>query len=187
VEDKDLKDIDASLRGDDDAYERLVRRYQGQISRLMWRFTRDAGEAERLVQDVFVEAYFSLKNYRGQGSFASWLTTIATRTGYKFWKEKKKQRQRFDFREKDATESQSTEAPDASEAAEILYGLLEELKPSQRLVLTLMYFDGLDTEQIAARTGRSRAAVKMQAMRARRKLAKIARKKNIQEKLGWIE
>ena len=89
----DLNDIQACLNGDDEAYRRLVQRYEQHIVRLMWRFTRDRTECEQLVQDVFVDAYFSLKSYKAQGPFLHWLSIIATRVGYRFWKQRYRSRQ----------------------------------------------------------------------------------------------
>ncbi len=53
----DLQDILASAAGDPEAYRRLVKAYEQQITRLMWRFTRDKNECETLVQDVFVRRF----------------------------------------------------------------------------------------------------------------------------------
>jgi DNA-directed RNA polymerase specialized sigma24 family protein len=60
VENNDQRDIQDCLGGNKEAYRRLVQRYEAQVTKLMWRFTRNRTECERLVQDVFVEAYFSL-------------------------------------------------------------------------------------------------------------------------------
>jgi len=61
-------------------------------------------------------------------------------------------------------------APDPSEAAEYLYGLLDRLPPEDRVVLTLLYFEELDTREIARHMGWSRTLVKVRAYRARQKL-----------------
>lgn len=61
---------------------------------------------------------------------------------------------------------------EAEEAARILHDVLATLPPRDRLVLTLQYFEALDTQAIARRTGWSRAMVKVQAHRARAKLGK---------------
>src|SRR3972149_5422246 len=68
VENTDWSDVAASLRGDDEAYGRLVRRYERPITGLLWRFTRDPNQCEELVQQVFVEAYFSLKTSLGDAA-----------------------------------------------------------------------------------------------------------------------
>ena len=182
-----MKDILASIAGDGEAYRRIVQAYEQQIVRLMWRFSRDPAQCQILVQDVFVEAYFSLKNYKAKGPFIHWLNKIATRVGYRFWKNQERQKMfvsiedydTFDFR-------QPPQKIDPSEAAAALYKLLGRLQAEDRLVLTLMYLEGCSIEEIAVRMGWTRAGTKMRAMRARGKLKKIAEKEKFLERYEWI-
>jgi len=164
----------------------LVQRYEAQITKLMWRFSRDPAECEELVQEVFVEAYFSLKSYRGRAPFLHWLRKIGTRVGYRFWKEQAKRKALVPLTDFDAIEKKDTNEVDSQIAAEILHSLLARLSKADRLVLTLMYFEQNSTREIAARMGWNRAMVKMRALRARKKLKKIAERENLLEKLGWI-
>jgi len=90
--DADWEDIAATLDGDEDAYQRLVGRYQPQMGRYLWRYAHNAADWEILVQDVFVEGYFSLSRFRGDGPFEAWLRRIATRVGYRYWKQRAKDR-----------------------------------------------------------------------------------------------
>ncbi len=188
VENTDWLDVTASVRGDDEAYERLVRRYERQITSLLWRFTRDPVQCEELVQQVFVEAFFSLKTYRGDAPLLHWLRRIATRTGYRFWREKAKEPQETSLPEFDVLEEiQAAEEDriDPAEAAMVLQSLLSRLAPDDRLVLTLMYFEECGTQEIAERMGWTRAKVKTQALRARRKMKEIAEREHLLERLGW--
>ena len=187
MQNEDCNDIQACLDGDNEAYRRLVQRYQAPIAALMWRFSTDRNVCEMLVQDVFVEAYFSLKTYKGKGPFLHWLKKIAARTGYRFWKQQEKQRIFVPLQDFDALEIKQDEPIEPQKASEILRGLLGQLPRQHKLVLTLMYFDGCSTEEIARRMGWTRAAVKMRALRARKKMKKIAEKQKIWEKLGWIQ
>ena len=169
----DLRDIAVALEGGQDAYGRLVKRHQDAVSKWMWRFTRDRVILEELVQDVFIEAWVSLSGFKGESAFKTWLFTIATRVGYKYWTKKAKDvaittevadRLMIDDGEKEIT---------PSEAAEALYGLFSRLPPRDRLVLTLIYFEEMDTKEIARMTGWTRSMVKVQAYRARNKLRKL--------------
>ena len=65
---KNIEDVKASLEGDGHAYRRLVVRYQNTVATQMRRFSRDAGVLEELVQEVFVQAYRSLKSYNGDST-----------------------------------------------------------------------------------------------------------------------
>jgi RNA polymerase sigma-70 factor (ECF subfamily) len=188
VENADWVDVAASLKGDDDAYARLVQRYEKPITSLLWRFTRDPAQCEELVQQVFVEAYFSLRTYRGQAPLLHWLRRIATRTGYRFWREKARTPQEAALPDSDILEqieAVEEDRLDPSEAAAILQSLLSRLPPDDRLVLTLLYFEDCSTQEIAERMGWSRAKVKTQALRARRKMKEIAEREHVLERLGW--
>jgi RNA polymerase sigma-70 factor (ECF subfamily) len=186
VQNTDWQDILACLDGDEGAFVKLVRRYETQITKFMWRFSRDPVVCEELVQNVFVEAYFSLKSCRGKAPFLHWLRKIAVRVGYKYWKEQAKTKANISLDEFDVAQAEETDAIDSSAAAKILYELLSRLSAADRLVLTLMYFEQCSMKEIAARMGWSRAMVKMRALRARKKLKTIAESENLLEKLGWI-
>jgi len=188
VENTDWSDVTASVQGDDEAYGRLVRRYEKPITGLLWRFTRDPAQCEELVQQVFVEAYFSLKTYRGDAPLLHWLRKIASRTGYRFWREKTKEPQETSLPEFDVLEeieAARDDEIDPAEAAAVLQSLLGRLPPDDRLVLTLMYFEECGTQEVAERMGWSRAKVKTQALRARRKMKEIAEREHLLERLGW--
>ncbi len=173
----DAEDIALTRNGDPDAYRRLMERYQGHVSKILWRFSRDRSIHEELVQDVFVEAYLSLNTFRGAAPFDHWLARIATRVGYRFWKEKARQKvaEPFSLAEWDSIESDEEviESIAADQAAELLHRLLEQLPPRDRLVLMLRYLEGFDVAETARRTGWTRTMVKVQAMRAREKLKKL--------------
>ena len=173
----DREDIELTRQGDPDAYQRLVERYQDHVARILWRFSRDRGVHEELVQDVFVEAYLSLNTYRGKAPLDHWLARIATRVGYRFWKEKARQKETepFSLAEWDevASDSDAIDRIEADQAADLLHRLLEQLPARDRLVLTLRYLDGCDVAETSRRTGWTRTMVKVQSLRARDKLKKL--------------
>jgi len=180
VSETDQQDIAASLNGDGEAYGRLVGRYQGQVAAQMWRFTRDPAVLDELVQDVFVEAYLSLKGFRGRAPFLHWLRRVATRVGYRYWKHKVRRRDREEaLSETHLILATVSEDLTPHEAGEALYGLLAKLPPTDRLVLTFFYFEGCDTREIASRTGWNRALVKVRLHRAREKLKTLLKEVSI--------
>lgn len=182
----DLEDVRLAGQGDGDAYRRLIERHQDHVARILWRFSRDRRVHEELVQDVFVESYLSLSHYRGAAPFEHWLTRIATRVGYRYWKEKAR-RQRteaFDVQEWDqATDGDGiAEALEPDRAAELLHRVFEQLAPRDRLVLTLRYLEQCDVTETARRTGWTKTMVKVQTMRARGRLRKLLE----QSGMEWI-
>jgi RNA polymerase sigma-70 factor (ECF subfamily) len=66
------------LAGDIAAFEGLVRRWQGPMVNLAYRFCRDRGRAEEMAQEAFLRAYRSLDRWRREAAFSTWLFALAT-------------------------------------------------------------------------------------------------------------
>jgi len=138
----------------------------------MWRFSRNSNQLEELVHDVFVEAYVSLKGFKAKAPFSHWLNRIATRVGYRLWKKQKRQTER-ETPLQDWDQFLQDDRPaswEPREASEMLHGLMAQLRPRDRLVLTLMYLEELSINEIADQTGWSKTMVKVQVHRARKRL-----------------
>jgi RNA polymerase sigma-70 factor (ECF subfamily) len=165
-ENSDQALIDACMTHDNNSFAKLVERYEAAVTGILWHFTRDRLVLEELVQDTFVEAYFSLRRFRKGAPFLPWLRTIATRVGYRKWR----QRRQDLTREARLAERPRPTLPRPSDTAEYVYRVLELLDPKDRLVLTLQYFEGCSTKEIAERMGWTLATVKVRAFRARKKL-----------------
>lgn len=73
----DCAAVERVLAGDNAAFEEIVRRWQGPIINMAWRYTRDRGRAEELAQEVFLRAWRNLASWRGDSKFSSWLFTLA--------------------------------------------------------------------------------------------------------------
>ncbi len=73
----DFEVIRRVLAGETAAFEGLVRQYQQEIYRLVYRMTRNAEDAKDLSQETFVQAYRSLGAFRGQSRFSTWLYRVA--------------------------------------------------------------------------------------------------------------
>jgi RNA polymerase sigma-70 factor (ECF subfamily) len=178
----DLDDIRGSLDGDGDAYARLVKRHQPKVASQLWRFTRDKSHHEELVQDVFVEAFLSLKSYRGEAPFEHWLARLTTTVGYRYWKKRARERDQphVPIEEWHRIAEEKVEAIDPSKAADLLHSLLGRLPPRDRLVLTLRYVEDLSVEETADRTGWTQTMVKVQAWRGRKKLKKLLKEAGLE-------
>jgi RNA polymerase sigma-70 factor (ECF subfamily) len=173
--DEDLEDIGAGLNGDGDAYARLVRRHQPRVASRMWKFTRDAADHADLVQEVFVQVYLGLRNFRGDAPFEHWLARIATRVGYRFWKRSARERsiQSVPIEDLEHLLSSDSQVVDPQLAGGTLHRLLDMLPPRDRLVLVLRYVEERSVEETAGLTGWTQTMVKVQSWRARKKLRKL--------------
>jgi RNA polymerase sigma-70 factor (ECF subfamily) len=171
----DLADIARCLAGDGEAYRGIVERHQQRVGGLLWRFTRDAETREELAQETFVQVYLSLRSYRAEAPFEHWLSRIATRVGYRFWKRQARERAHPTVAIEDWDQIAADAPPDPVEPAEAgarLHTLLARLGPRDRLVLTLRYLEERSVEETARLTGWSPTMVKVQAWRAIRRLRK---------------
>src|SRR5574341_1153895 len=79
------RDIDRQLvaraqRGDKQAFEMLVEKYQRKLARLLSRFIRDPAEVEDVTQEAFIRAYRALPAFRGDSAFYTWLYRIGINT-----------------------------------------------------------------------------------------------------------
>ncbi len=74
---EDLADVARVLAGDAQAFEGIVRRWQGPLINMAWRYCRDRGRAEDLAQDAFLRAWRGLAQWRRESSFSTWLFALA--------------------------------------------------------------------------------------------------------------
>ena len=80
AQDEDAEAVRRVLAGDVSAFEGIVRRWQGRLVNLAWRFCRDRTMAEDLAQEAFVKAFRSLGTFRAESAFSTWLTAVALNT-----------------------------------------------------------------------------------------------------------
>ena len=169
--------------GDVNAFEILLKRHQALVVRIVNRHLPNR-EVEETVQDVFVRAYRSLPAFKGTGDFSHWLSAIAVRTCYDYWRKAYRVRE-FPLSELTdrhqqwlenviSAQSEEMSAPTGyrSEAREVLDWALARLPAEDRMVLELVYFEDLAVKEAAKLLGWSVANVKVRSFRARKKLEK---------------
>lgn len=179
TDDRDL--VAKASQGDLAAYDELVRRYQTRIYSLAYNMTSSKEDAEDMVQDVFVKAFSSLKNFRGTSSFYTWIYRIAINRTINFVK-KRKRRQAMSLDDVDGgierdpayVELSARESPvrDASlgELQEKLNKAILTLSEKHRTVVVLHDIQGLPHDEIARMTGCSEGTVRSRLFYARQQL-----------------
>ncbi len=75
--DADRDDVRRVLAGDASAFGGIVRRWQGPLVNLAYRYCRNRSEAEEMAQEAFLRAFRSLGNWREDASFSTWLFALA--------------------------------------------------------------------------------------------------------------
>jgi RNA polymerase sigma-70 factor (ECF subfamily) len=74
---EDLADVGRVLAGEVEAFEGIVRRWQGPLVNMAWRYCRDRGRAEEMAQEAFLRAWRGLAGWRRESSFSTWLFALA--------------------------------------------------------------------------------------------------------------
>lgn len=181
VDEKEL--VRKAQQGDIDAYDVLVRRYQGKVYALVYNMTGNKEDAEDRVQDVFIKAFYSIKNFKGQSSFYTWLYRIAVNRTINFLKTRKN-RYAMSLNDMDAgaerdpayVELRSRESPirDVSllELQDKLNKALQTLSNNHRMVVVLHDIQGVPHEEIARMIGCSQGTVRSRLFYARQQLQK---------------
>ncbi len=156
------------LRGDREAFGRLVERESVGLVRLCHRVLGDVGEAEDVAQEAFVTAYRSLGTWRGDGTFGAWLARIAVRLAVRH----ARRRRRITWIEPidpvtgagfDPPAEEHLEPPAQAlrgEREERVRRAVAELREPYREVVALRFFAGLSLAEIAGETGRPLGTVK---------------------------
>jgi RNA polymerase sigma-70 factor (ECF subfamily) len=75
--DEDRDDVRRVLAGDLSAFEGIVRRWQGPLVNMAYRFCRDRGRAEDMAQEAFLRAYRALARWNEDAAFSTWLFALA--------------------------------------------------------------------------------------------------------------
>ncbi len=174
--------IEASLAGDHDAFEQLVRRHSPRVFSIIGSFFRRRDMVEDIAQEVFAKAYFSLGTFTRGRSFEAWVAKIAVNACYDHLRaQRRRVEQQTPHESQDENEwlelqmlevarERHKSAERQRDAAEIAERLLAKLDPDDRLVLVLIDRDGFSVKEVSDMTGWGQSKVKVRAFRARRTL-----------------
>ena len=78
VSDDDRALLSRAAVGDNDALDALMSRYSGRVYRLAYGITRNAADAEEVVQDVFLQIIHKGAGFEGRAALGSWIYRITT-------------------------------------------------------------------------------------------------------------
>ena len=172
------------IDGDVSSFEHLLKRYQDYVLRIVKKHI-PYNEVEEMAQEVFVRAYQALPGLKQGGSFRQWLSAIAARTCYDFWRKRYRSRElpMSDLNEKhrewlentlsDQSDLSFNKGSHTEEARELLDWAMDKLSARNRMVIELVYLEGLSVKEAAGLLGWSISNVKVRSFRSRKKLKKI--------------
>jgi len=168
--------VERCRRGDDLAWEALVRRFQGRIYAVALSYLRSPEEARDMAQEIFVRVYERLDGFRGGQRFAPWLLSLARNACIDRLRRIKARPPASDLPVHAGPELRDERAgpEQAAEQAgrrRLLYRALARMSETNREMILLKEIQGLKLEEIAGMLGLPLGTVKSRSNRARVELA----------------
>jgi len=176
----DLTLVQRIGRGDQAAFESLMRKYNGKLFRIARSILKDDGDAEDALQDAYLEAYRHIDEFRGASELGTWLTRIVINQALARLRKEKRRSSIVPFRSAAATDTDAPEAqvPDnrsespsatviRAETRRILERRIDELPSSFRAVFVMREVEDMGIDEIAECLSISAATVRTRLFRAR--------------------
>ena len=174
--------IQRCLRGDQVAWERIVRLHWRRVFNVAYKFVGKHDEAEDLTQDIFLKIFKSLDTFDRRANFQTWLISVSRNLCIDHYRSVRKERQTID-RDVDANEL-SPAAPEPGPIAALeqrdrvtlLRDALASLPESLRTAVVMRDIQELSYQDIAARLQLPEGTVKSRINRGRTELARQIRR-----------
>ena len=151
--------VERVQRGDKNAFNLLVQKYQNKVINLISRYIRNQADVADVAQEAFIKAYRALPNFRGDSAFYTWLYRIAVNTAKNHLVS---QGRRAPSNDVDAEEAEFYEGSDAlkefasperlmlsDEIKQVIFDTLETLPEELKMAISLRELDGMSYEEIA--------------------------------------
>ena len=172
-------------RGDEWAFQLMVRRFRKKIFSIAFGITLDADESQDIVQEVFLQVYRTIGDFRGDASLSTWLHRITVNRCLN-WKRRWARRFKWLHDSTDSTDEQpaaelASESPTPevhlanAQTRQQIDKALKMLPDQARAVFVLRELDGLSYEEIADATGIKLGTVRSRLFHARLRLKAILR------------
>jgi RNA polymerase sigma-70 factor, ECF subfamily len=165
IEPGDEELMERAARGDRDAFAALVRRHQGPVLSIAFRFLGSRADAEDAAQEVFLRVWGAARRYRPERPLAAYLRTLTVNFCLD---QKRKARFRVLSGDVEPTGSQDPHGEvETSERSRTLSRALSSLPPAQRMAVVLFHMEGLSVKEVSGLMDASPKAVESLLTRAR--------------------
>lgn len=171
--DRERQLIQEVQEGSHEAFRELVELHMRRVYDLAYGFVNDHDDAEDVAQDVFVKVYHSIKYFRQESGFSTWLYRITTNASLDRLKQKKRSIARHvPMEETQISEVPDNRGPDHIDTSAHIERALHELPTLQRAVVILRHMEGFSTKQVSDILKCSEGTVKTHLHRGLRKMRK---------------
>ena len=175
----DLADlIERCKAGDGAAFREVFRNHRADVARLALRMTSRPGDLEDLVQEVFLQVYRSIKDFRGQSRFSTWLYRVTVNVVL-MQRRAARSRPLLQEASDESFGADARELPDDQLArtrrVAAFYRLLDRLSDKKRAVFVLHELEGLSPSEVAKVVNAPVLTVRTRLFYARRELLEMLR------------
>ena len=171
----DTEIISRVLKGEQQVFSQLVERYRSYVFTMALRMVESREDAEEVSQDIFVKAYRSLADFRGDSKFSTWLYTIVRTSCITFLRKKKPDTTSIDS-EKTFLQVENRESGFKANLIEqksrhaMVNEAIKMLSPDDAQVITLFYKGEQSLDEMGNILGLEPNTVKVKLHRARARL-----------------
>ena len=168
--------LERCRRGDDLAWEALVRRYQARVYAVGLHYMRNPDDARDMAQEIFLRMYQRLDTFQGGETFLPWMLRLARNVCIDSLR-RRKARPPASSETEDETLRVTAKGPTPEDTAsarstrQLLYRAMDKLSEPDREILLLKEIQGLKVEEVANLLGIPTGTVKSRCNRARIELA----------------
>ena len=166
--------IDKILGGDTAAYASLVDKHKIMAYNIAWRILKNREDAEEIAQDSFLKVYQSLKEFKRESKFSTWLFRIVYNNAISRVRKKKLDIDSFDDENFEWMEPAETakemERLSQNEQKKYVNEAINKLPEEDAAVVTLFYMNESSIEEISNITGLSQSYVKVKLFRSRKRM-----------------
>ena len=174
--------VERVQRGDKNAFNLLVRKYQHKVVNLVARYVNNPGDVPDVAQEAFIKAYRALPTFRGESAFYTWLYRIAVNTAKNYLTSQGRRPPSSDVEADEAEYYGGGEAlqevatPEnlalTDEIKRTVFAAIEALPEDLRTAITLREMEGLSYEEIAEIMDCTVGTVRSRIFRAREAIDK---------------
>ncbi len=180
--------IEISKKGDISAFEELIETYQNKVFNIAYSMLNNYEDANDVAQEVFIRVYKSIKNFKGESSFSTWLYRITTNVCLDELRKRKNKNvvsidEDIPFDDGEVTRQIVDDGPtpdiiaEKKEVREIVNEAIGQLSEEHKTVIILRELQGLSYEEISKIINCPRGTVKSRINRARSALKNILKSK----------